>query len=305
MKKILRMLPNRIKTRSTWFTILGMLLVLCLAYIMIKNEFFYHTIHYFDLYLDYYVAKYLNGNVKDLIVNNGFLFYMENDVQSIFSAFYLYVASFGQMISKILSYIIPISIFHKINKLLYNELYNKYCLPQITRMGKKKYLAKTLIVEMLHSSFIIILPKLLYLIVLCIFFPTNVSYTHVITDASFITQPYLYNAYVYRALSLILIDFLVTFIYAMIVTLIAIFITCLVQNRALSYLIYITTFLILSLVMYLIGYVPLLFYTSVYSYFEFGLSKKLSELIIYGALQLFIWLIIGSFTLKKKVNQVV
>lgn len=305
MKKILRMLPNRIKNHSTWFMIVGMFLILCLAYVMIKNEFFYDTIHYFERYLRYYITKYLNGNVNDLIVDNSILFYIENDVKSIFSAFYLYVASFGQILYKILSYVLPILIFHKINKLLYNELYNKYCLPQITRMGKNKYLAKTLIVEMLHSSFIIVLPKLLFLIILCIFFPTNVSYTHVITDASFISQPYLYNAYVYSALFLILIDFFVTFIYAMIISLIAIFITCLVQNRALSYLIYITTFLILSLVMYLIGYVPILFYNSLYSYFEFGLSKKLSELIIYGLAQFFIWLIISSFTLKKKVEQVV
>lgn len=299
-----RFIINRFKNKHSVLLILGTILMFILIFFLIKNEFFYKAIQYFDRYLDYYISTYLNGNINNLIIDNRYLLYIESDVQNIFSSLYIYVASFGSAIFKLYTFLIPILIFYKINKILFNELYNKYCIPQITRSSLKKYINKTLIVEIIHSIVIILIPKLVYLIILSVFFPTGISYNHVIIDALYISEPFLYTAYIYNPIALIALDVLLTIIYAMIVSFISIFITCFFKNKSLSYLIFITTFLVISFIMYIFNIVPFIFYTSIYSYFSFGFSSSLLECFGLAITQFIIWLIVAKITFKRKIKKI-
>lgn len=299
-----RLFINRIKNKQTLFLILGTFFLFILIFCLIKNDFFYNAIQYFNYYLDYYVSKYLNGNINDLIINNKYLFYIESDVQNIFSSLYLYVASFGNILFKIYMFLIPILIFYKVNKLMYDEIYNKYCLSQITRSSKKKYINKTMIIELSHSILIMLIPKILYFGILCIFFPIGISYNHAIVDALFISEPFLYNGYVINPIILILIDILMTIFSAMIISLISIFITCFFTNKSLSYLMFVTTTLIISLSMYLVGIVPFIYYTSIYSYFSMGLSSSIWQTFILVLVQFLLWLAVAKITLKRKIEKI-
>lgn len=298
-----RLIKAKLKEKSSKYIIFSIFLIFILSFLSIKNEFFYNVINYFDYYLSYYISKYLNGNINNLIIDGKILIYIENDVQNIMSSLYLYVLSFGQSPFKIYSFLVPLLVFFNVNSNMYEDIYNNCCSTKILRMGINSYNKKTIMSEVIYNSLIITLPRILYLIILCIFFYNGISYNHVIVNASYVNEAFLYNAYVYNPLLLIALDFLVSFAYVSILTLISIFVTCFFKNKSICTLVFITTIMVYSLIMYVLSITPLIFYNSIFSYFSLGFCDKLIEPIIMVITQLLIWYIITRLTLKRKIGK--
>ncbi len=298
-----RLIKAKLKEKSSKYIIFSIFLIFILSFLSIKNEFFYNVINYFDYYLSYYISKYLNGNINNLIIDGKILIYIENDVQNIMSSLYLYVLSFGQSPFKIYSFLVPLLVFFNVNSNMYEDIYNNCCSTKILRMGINNYNKKTIMSEVIYNSLIITLPRILYLIILCIFFYNGISYNHVIVNASYVNEAFLYIAYVYNPLLLIALDFLVSFAYVSILTLISIFVTCFFKNKSICTLVFITTIMGYSLIMYVLSITPLIFYNSIFSYFSLGFCNNLIEPIIMVITQLLIWYIITSLTLKRKIGK--
>lgn len=298
-----RLIKAKLKEKSSKYIIFSIFLIFILSFLSIKNEFFYNVINYFDYYLSYYISKYLNGNINNLIIDGKILIYIENDVQNIMSSLYLYVLSFGQSPFKIYSFLVPLLVFFNVNSNMYEDIYNNCCSTKILRMGINNYNKKTIMSEVIYNSLIITLSRILYLIILCIFFYNGISYNHVIVNASYVNEAFLYIAYVYNPLLLIALDFLVSFAYVSILTLISIFVTCFFKNKSICTLVFITTIMGYSLIMYVLSITPLIFYNSIFSYFSLGFCNNLIEPIIMVITQLLIWYIITSLTLKRKIGK--
>lgn len=298
-----RLIKAKLKEKSSKYIIFSIFLIFILSFLSIKNEFFYNVINYFDYYLSYYISKYLNGNINNLIIDGKILIYIENDVQNIMTSLYLYVLSFGQSPFKIYSFLVPLLVFFNVNSNMYEDIYNNCCSTKILRMGINNYNKKTIMSEVIYNSLIITLPRILYLIILCIFFYNGISYNHVIVNASYVNEAFLYIAYVYNPLLLIALDFLVSFAYVSILTLISIFVTCFFKNKSICTLVFITTIMGYSLIMYVLSITPLIFYNSIFSYFSLGFCNNLIEPIIMVITQLLIWYIITSLTLKRKIGK--
>ena len=298
-----RLIKAKLKEKSSKYIIFSIFLIFILSFLSIKNEFFYNVINYFDYYLSYYISKYLNGNINNLIIDGKILIYIENDVQNIMSSLYLYVLSFGQSPFKIYSFLVPLLVFFNVNSNMYEDIYNNCCSTKILRMGINNYNKKTIMSEVIYNSLIITLPRILYLIILCIFFYNGISYNHVIVNASYVNEAFLYIAYVYNPLLLIALDFLVSFAYFSSLTLISIVVTCFFKNKSICTFVFITTIMGYSLIMYVLSITPLIFYNSIFSYFSLGFCNNLIEPIIMVITQLLIWYIITSLTLKRKIGK--
>ena len=261
-------LKYKINNKFFKYLIIISLIFLILIFVSFKNEFFFTTINYMTNYIDYYITKYLNGNIKDLIVDNKVLIYIESDVANIFSSLYIYVVTFGSKLFKIYTLVMPLLIFHWISSSLHDELYNNFMIPKIVRIGISKYIKNTIFVNSVCSGLIYFIPRLIYLLILFIFFPVGVSNIHFITDSSFITQPFLYVAYNASPVILIIIDLIISFIYGMILSFISIIVTSLIKNKSLSYLIYIFVLGTLSIVPLFFSQTPFIFYNSLFNYFD-------------------------------------
>lgn len=263
-----RELKHKLNSKFTLAVLCISLFTFLTIFIAIKNEFFYSSINYITDYLDYYITKYLNGNVSDLLIDGKILLYIENDLSNIFSSLYIYVVSFGSIIFKVYSFIIPFVIFYKINSSLHSEVYNKFSIPKITRVGLKKYANNTIIVNGIYSGLLLFIPRLLYLLILFLFFPIGISSTHYIAYSSFITQPFLYVGYGYNPYILILIDLIMTFIYGMILSYISTVIVSFIKNKPLSYVIYLFSLGVLSILPMIFKEAPFVFYDSLFNYFD-------------------------------------
>ena len=143
---LIRKIKIDLKSKNFIIIITIMFLILIISFLQFKNYFFYSTFKYFpDSYLYQYVEEYLEGNIHDLIVNNAFLIYLDPSLVNIQSALYLYAIVLGTYLCSFAYYILPFIIFSKIAKNLYSEIYNKYSISSIIRIGKRKYFNQTII----------------------------------------------------------------------------------------------------------------------------------------------------------------
>lgn len=261
-------LKNILNSKFTIMIIVLSVSIFLLVYLSIKNEYFYNLANYVTTYLDYYIFKYLLGNANSLIVDNAPLIYVEGDLANLYSSLYIYVVTFGSILFKVFSYILPILIFYKISTRLYDEIYKKFSISKIVRIGTKKYIRNTIFVNGVYAGLILTIPRILYFILLSIFFPVGFSGTHFINSASFITQPYLYIGYSYNPYIMILVDLLITFIYGFVISLISIIVVSLIRKKTLSYLIFIFSLAFFSIIPIFLKQAPLISYSSIYNYFE-------------------------------------
>lgn len=263
-----RELKHKLNNKFTLTVLCASLLTFLTIFFVIKSEFFYSSINYITNYLDYYIAKYLNGNASDLLVDGKILLYIESDLSNIFSSLYIYVVSFGSIIFKIYSFIIPFVIFYKINSFIHSEIYNKFSISKITRIGMKKYINNTIVVNGIYSGLLLLIPRLIYLLILFIFFPIGISSTHYIDYSSFITPSFLYVGYSFNPFVLILIDLIMAFIYGVILSYISTIIVSFIKNKSLSYIIYLFSLGILSILPMLFKKAPFIFYNSLFNYID-------------------------------------
>ena len=302
------MLKNKILNKKYLVIVIVGIIVLIAAYLNIKNEFFYHAKEYITRYFDYYIGKYLGGNANNLIIDNSVFLYIENDLISIYSCFYIYCITHSNIIYIIFMIIMPLLIFYLINSSLFDEVHNKFCSPIINRIGIKKYTNLTILYNGFISGTLIVIPKIIFLMFLLIIFPNELSVTHFINELSTFSQAYLYVGYPFHPVLLIILDIIFGFIYGFIVSLISNIIITKFDNRSLSYIIFIITISLMSLLFMILSQSPFILFYSLFSYFDYKdilptLSYVFSAFILLFSLFI-ILLIINKLYLKKKISEV-
>lgn len=289
----LRELKYEFKNKQTLYICFGFLLFFGVIYFNIKNELFYLASEYIHNYMDYYVNVYLEGNVNNLIFNDSILFFVENDIQYVISALYIYVASFGTVLFKILMFIFPIFVFHKINVKFHNEIYNKFSIPKITRIGFKKYVNSTIAINALYIGIIFVFIKIIYFILLHLFFPVGISSNHFIYPSSFINQSFLYIGYDLHPYLLVVLSLFMTFLYSVILSNISLNVIVFVKNKGLSYLTFIGVMLITSIIPAIFNQSTLLSYISIFNYFDTWSHNELITRVWFPILLIFVFAIIS------------
>ena len=282
---IIRDLKNKLNSRNFLIIILFSLILYFLIYLLIKNEFFYSGTQYIKNYVNYYITNYLSGNASDLLFNNELIMYVESDVMNIYSSLYLYAITFNNNISIIFNVFISLYIFHNIVLNYHSEIYNQNTILQIHRIGKKKYIKKTILSNCLYNGIICSLPKIIYFVILCIVFPIGESKIHFLGSTSFIDEKFLYVAYSCAPILIIFFDFLLSFLYGFLISYISLIITSFVKNKSLSYILFIFTIGMLSVIPTIFVHVPFILYNSIYNYFNM-LSLSSFDIFVYEPLLL-------------------
>ena len=265
---ILRELTNKLKSKKFKIIIILSLLLYIMLFLCLKNEFFYSGSQYINKYINYYIQNYLTGITNDLIFDNRILMYVESDTINIYSALYLYVVTFNNKIYLLFSILMSIYIFYYISSTFYCDVFNGNSTLQIFRVGEKKYLNKTIISNCIYCGLLFLLPRILYFILLNVFFPNGTSSIHMLGDTSFISEKFMYTGYACSPILMIGFDFLMSFFYGFIISLISLIIVSLIKNKSLSYIVFIFVVASLSIIPIFNWHVPLIFYSSIYNYFD-------------------------------------
>lgn len=306
---ILRDIKNKIKNSKFRIIIITSLLLYIFLFLCIKNEFFYSASQYNHKYLDYYIQTYLAGHANDLIFENGVMMYIESGIKNIYSGLYLYVVTFSGNIYLLFSILISIYIFYYILSTFYCDVYKGNSLMQIFRIGEKKYIKKTIISNSLYCGLLILIPRIMYYLLLNIFFPNGISYVHFLGDTSFISEKFLYVGYNYSPVLMIFLDFIMSFFYGTIISLISLIIVSIIKNKSLSYIIFIFTISAFSIIPLICHHVPLIFYSSLYTYSNMvnvsSIEINIYEPIIISIIMLIALLITTKFILKYRIRKFV
>lgn len=303
---ILRKIYKKLKNKKFKIIMILSFLVYLLLYMSIKNEFFYNAGQYGKTYLDYYINTYLSNIAEDLIFDNGIVMYIESDIQNIFSSLYLYVVTFNNKVFLIFSLIMTIYIFYYISSIFYSDIFKKGAIPKIFRIGEKKYLNKIILSNSIYCGLLFLIPKILYFSLLNIVYPNGISYIHFLGNTSFISDKFLYVAYNCSPIFMIVLDFAITFLYGLIISLISLIIVSLIKNKSLSYIGFIFSISIFSIVPTLFSYPPLIMYSSIYSYFDYYAIPSI-ELNVYEPLTIsvvfsIILLILTKYILRRRIR---
>ena len=128
----------------------------------------------------------------------------------------------------------------------------------------------------IYTSLILIVPKILYFIMLNIFFPFGISSLHYIGAASFITQPYLYVGYIYNPIIMLFLDIVLSIAYCSIITFISINVIAFFKNKALSNLIFVFILCLFSVVAIFIKQAPIISYISLWSTLEVNYNSDMN-----------------------------
>lgn len=258
------------KNKNNLIIIIFSFVIFISIFLILKGELYYNNINYFKTYIEYYIDKYLGGNISYLFsdYDSSLLFYVENDLQNTLSAIYIYVLTFSNSLFWLLIIAIPILIFNKIHNEFYDELYNKFSINKIVRIGKRKYIFNTIFKRGVSIGLLLLIPRLLYFLLLYLFMPSGVSYTHVLTSIASLTNAFLFLNYSVNPYLLIAIDLLISFLYGFIITELSLFIISLIRNKPLSYLIFIFSICLLSIIFYVLGHPIIISFISVFTYYS-------------------------------------
>jgi len=306
---IIRNLKYKFKSKEFKRLFFGSLVIYLTLYLVIKNEFFYNVIQYNITYINYYITKYLSGNISNIIFNDSIYMFVESDVQNIFSSLYLYVVSFNNGLFMIFMIFISILIYHITVSKFYCDLFKKFSIAKITRVGIKKYIKNEIITNCIYFGLVLMLPRLCYFLILLCFFPVGTSTTHFITSVSFISDKFFYLGYDCSPYLLIFLDLIMVFIYGVVLNLISLIVVSCTKNKALSYLVYIFILIFMSFVPWYFNQAPLIYYSSIYQYFSFFYEDSysfnvLEPLIIISSFVLILSIITKKVLDKKVVDNI-
>lgn len=299
-------MENIFKDKFNLKVILVSFIIFILIFLSIKNELFYNATNYIYNYVNYYIDKYLGGNSKLLIneLDNSVLLHIESDTANIISAVFIYVGSFSNILFKLFVVIAPIIIFYKVSRELYCEIYKNYSICKITRIGFKKYINSIFLKNCIESGLLLLIPRLLYFLILSIFFPNGVSDTHYLLNTSFAVDTYLYSFYTISPYLLILFDLILCFLYGIFLSLLSILIISFTKNKGLSYLIYIFSIAFISIVLIFLNQVPIVMYLSIFTYFKYVVYDTINYYIPFITILSFIiiFILIDYICIYKKVR---
>lgn len=307
----IRNLKNKMSKKFTKKMIIIFLSILILIFLMLKNEFFFNAINYVAKYFDYYKDKYLNGIFNNLYLGGYLSIYIEGDLQNIISGIYLYGVTFSNVLYPIFMVIVSLIIFSRVSNEYFCELHKKSSSSKIIRIGLDKYVNNTIISNSVYYGLIIMLPKILYFILLLIFFPIGSTLTHYINSATYLeADAFLYQTYLTNPYILIVYDLVLSFIYGVIIYYISLIVVSLSKKQSMSYFVFIFTLAILSIIASKTGQVPIVFWHSFFSYYSqvtqktIGISSEFSPVIF----TLILSIIIGistKFIYKKAVENTI
>lgn len=279
-----------------------------LIFLTFKNEYIYNVINYFPKYLNYYFERYLHSDVSKMLVNDNIKIYMDYELTNILSSQFLYVFSLGTPLFLLITLGMTIYNFHLIDNMIHNDIYNNFCIPKITRIGRQKYISKTILIRTIIAGLLMTLPKILYYIMLCLFFSNGSSNLFYIDNMLGFNEAFLYNAYSFNTFGMILLDFLLSFFYGVIIANISITISSFSGNKPLKYVVYIFVMAIISVFMIFIKIPPLIYYNSIFLYFSYY-SGEYQSLLVFTPIILALFFAtftygLSKYRLKKAVNNI-
>lgn len=301
-----RNLKQRLKSKEFKILFFLSLSVYMVLYFLIKNEFFYNAVQYNLTYINYYINKYLSGNVSDIIFNDSIYMFVESDVKNIFSSLYIYVISFNNILFVLFSISLSIMIHHIILSKFHCDIFKKFSIPKITRIGVRKYVKNEIVTNCIYFGLILMLPRLCYFLILSFVFPVGISTSHFISSMSVISDNFFYLGYDCSPYLMIILDLIISFLYGVILSLISMTVVACSKNKALSYLIYIFILIFLSFTPWYFNEAPIMYYSSIYQYFSFFYenSNVFKPLIIISIFSLLVGCISNVIVKKKVVDSI-
>lgn len=239
-----QLLKNKLLTKKSILFLIISLLILFIIFFINKNEILYGISNYINNnYLKYYIDSYLNGNASNLIINNNVIMYVENDVMKVLSAPYIYLFTQCSNIFKIYTIVFPLFLFYVIIDNLYDEIHNGFLRLKILKLGQGKYISSLIITTLIFGGFLASIPKIVYYLILNIFYNPGFSHSHFLVNGIF-NEIFLDMYKNYDSILLSLIDIFNSFLYGMIISLIAILSIFLMKKKVNTYLFLIFIFFI-------------------------------------------------------------
>ncbi len=231
-------LKRKIINKKFIIIILICLIIIVMSFLIKKSHYFFELTNYITRYLDYYTNNYLNS-AKDLIFNEKIWIFVEYDVINIYSATFIYFMTQDTFLFALLSFVVPVLIFFLVSSYIFDELYSKFYKNVINKIGIKRYVLSRLTTSAFIGGLFAVGPKLLYLLLLKLFFINSYSNTHYIYNNALVPHKYAIFQNNFTPNILLISDLLVTFLYGVIVALVAVIIISLYERKVLSYLIFI------------------------------------------------------------------
>lgn len=313
MKIFLMYLKERIVNNKSIIFILISVFIFIFCFLTIKNSYFNEIINYMETYINYYVAKYLQGDYTSLIVSSNMplSIFVENDVVGILSAPYLYCFMHSNTIFSIYLFVLPFIIFKYINNIYYDDVHNGFANNVILKIGKKKYIRYTLSTNCILGGILAVVPKIIYYIFLLIFYYPSFSHKFVINNYNFINNRALEIFQIYNPISLVIGDIVMSLFYGVVVALISTIIILLSKKKINTYLIFILVMVGQSIIFSLLENISskyilssMFSYYSIYSVLNVWLESRLS--IVWSLVPIivltFILIIITMILLKRKLK---
>ena len=187
----------------------------------------------------------------------------------------------------------------------FKKVYNKICdfFMYIDECWKK-IINSIFLKNCIESGLLLLIPRLLYFLILSIFFPNGVSDTHYLLNTSFAVDTYLYSFYTISPYLLILFDLILCFLYGIFLSLLSILIISFTKNKGLSYLIYIFSIAFISIVLIFLNQVPIVMYLSIFTYFKYVVYDTINYYIPFITILSFIiiFILIDYICIYKKVR---
>jgi len=218
------MLKEKIYNKKTILFIVLSIGLFFTIFLTLKNHFYYQIINYIKTYIKYYSDTYQAGNLSFLVEGNLLHLFVENDVMNLFSASLIYAVTQYTFLFQIYLFALPFIICAFICSRLYSEIHRGFAAYKIMRLGKKKYIYKTILSNSIYGGIVAVIPKIVYFLFLSCFYYNDYSHVHNILGnlpvVSFL--PELFS--IYHPNILALCDLILTFFYGFLIVLITIII---------------------------------------------------------------------------------
>ena len=298
-----QLLKDKLLTKKTFLFLIVSLGVLFIIFFINKNEILYGVNNYTNNhYLKYYIDYYLNGNASNLIIDNDVIMYMENDIMKLLSAPFIYLITECSSIFEIYTIIFPLFLFYVIGNNLFDEVHNGFLRLKILKLGQKRYTSSLIVTTLIYGGLLAVIPKLLYYLLLNIFYSPGFSHTHYLKFS--LLNSVAESIYThYDAIILCCMDLLISFLFGMIIAIIVILATFLMKKKVNTFLFLIIVFLSQIVLANIIG-IPMIFnYFSIYDFIGNQTVFPSYLNIIFNPIILFILLlIICIIIVKRRIN---
>ncbi len=164
------MLKEKIWNKKTILFIILSIFLFFIIFLTLKDHFYYQIINYIKTYIKYYSDTYQSGNLYFLVEGNLLHFFIENDVMNLFSASLIYAVTQYTFLFQIYLFALPFIICTFICSHLYHEIHHGFAAYKIMRLGKRKYVYKTILSNSIYGGIIAVVPKVVFFVFLYFFY---------------------------------------------------------------------------------------------------------------------------------------